>query len=113
MRLRLKMLLLLCLMLSAVLSAVGAWRSLQVEKGRGAPRELYEKLIEDGGEAEYYLRSSGNYVAVFEGEREKTPLSVTGIELSVLRSADRAMLELGIPARSLNELLMLLEDLGS
>ena len=113
MRLRLKMLLLLCLMLAAVLSAVGAWRSLQVEKGRGAPRELYEKLVEDGGDAEYYLKASGDFVAVYEGEREKTPLRVTEIELSVLRSGDRAMLELGIPARSLSELLMLLEDLGS
>jgi len=113
MRLKLKMLLLLCLVLAAALSAVGAWRSLQVEKGRGAPKELYEKLLEEGADAEYYLKASGNYVAVFEGEREKTPLSVTGIELSVLRSADRAMLELGIPARNISELLMLLEDLGS
>ena len=38
----------LCFVLAAALSAVGAWRSLQVEKGRGAPKELYEKLLETG-----------------------------------------------------------------
>ena len=38
---------------------------------------------------------------------------MTGIELSCLRNADRAMVQAGIPVLSRQELLLLLEDLGS
>lgn len=38
---------------------------------------------------------------------------MTRIELKCLRAADRAMVEAGIPVLSRQELLQLLEDLGS
>ena len=60
-----------------------------------------------------YLRESGGYVAVFETGRSREPLRVTRIELKCLRAADRAMVEAGIPVLSRQELLQLLEDLGS
>ena len=63
--------------------------------------------------AEYYLRDSGGHVAVFSSRRDKTPLTVTPIETACLRTADRAMLRGGIPVESEDELLKLLEDLGS
>lgn len=52
-------------------------------------------------------------MAVFETERARKPLRVTEIELCCLRAADRAMVEAGIPVLSRQELLTLLEDLGS
>ena len=110
---RIKAALLLCLMAAAALTASEAWRTLKVEKGRGIPGDVYEKIISENGEAEFYLRESGGFVAVFQSQRDKTPLTVTGIETSVLRKADRAMLELGIPVSDGQALLMLLEDLGS
>jgi len=113
MRLKLKIALLLCLMAAAAMSAAEAWRTLRVEKGRGVPQEIYAQLLEKEDGAEFYLRESGGFVAVYEGKRERSPMTVTGIETSVLRRADRAMLELGIPVADSRELLKLLEDLGS
>ena len=52
-------------------------------------------------------------VAVFENGRMETPLQVTGIELSALRAADRAMIERGLPVPSQEALQTILEDLGS
>ncbi len=51
-------------------------------------------------------------VAVFDGG-DGTPRSVTDITLSSLRAADRALIERGVPVASEEELLALLEDLGS
>lgn len=113
MLLKIKAALLLCLMAAAALTASEAWRTLKVDKAKGVPGEIYEKILSDGEEAEYFLRESGGFVAVFRGEKDKTPMTVTGIETSVLRKADRAMLELGIPVSDGQALLMLLEDLGS
>jgi len=113
MRLKIRMVLLLCLVLAAAVSAGEAWRSLKPEKGKDIPKELYEQMLENRERAEFYLKNSQGYVAVFKGEREKKPMTVTGIEVSVLRGADRAMLELWIPVADSQELLMLLEDLGS
>ncbi len=52
-------------------------------------------------------------MAVYETRRSRAPLRVTGIELKSLRAADRAMVKAGIPVLSRQELLSLLEDLGS
>ncbi len=52
-------------------------------------------------------------MAVYAGARDSEPVTVTGIELDCLRSADRAMVEQGIPVTDRKELLLLLEDLGS
>lgn len=113
MRLKLRVFLLICLMAAAAFTAAEAWRALRVEKGKGVPQEIYSRLREEGSPVQFVLRDSGGYVAVYEGERGKEPLEVTGIEVSVLRKADIAMLELGIPVAGDAELLMLLEDLGS
>ncbi len=77
------------------------------------PKELYERYAVRSEAAEYVLKNCGNYVAVYDRDRSREPLSVTGIELRCLRAADRAMVEAGIPVISDRELLLLLEDLGS
>ena len=73
----------------------------------------YAQYGERAENAEFFLRSSGGYVAVYTGQKEKEPVTVTAIEVSNLRGADRAMLEKGIPVSDKSELLELLEDLGS
>ena len=76
------------------------------------PLEVYARYRAKSGRAEYLLRDEAGRVAVFRSGKN-TPESVTEIETAVLRRADRAMLEKGIPAEDLCELLSLLEDLGS
>ena len=49
----------------------------------------------------------------FRDNEDLKPVTVTAIEVSNLRGADRAMLEKGIPVSDKSELLELLEDLGS
>ena len=51
-------------------------------------------------------------IAVYKSG-ENRPTRMTDIETALLRRADRAMLEKGIPAEDLAEVLALLEDLGS
>ena len=103
---------LLCLLSAAAYSVLGAYRSIDRASSSQLPEELRSR-IEAVADAEFYLRESGGYVAVFETRRAKTPLSVTGIETSVLRRADRLLLSRGIPVSDRAELLLLLEDLGS
>lgn len=113
MRLKLRVSLLLMLLAAAIFTAGKAAQSLQPPWQRWIPEEIYESLSRKAGQAEYFLRSKEGYVAVFEGRRDTQPLSVTAIELSGLRLADRAMLEKGIPVSDSTALLQLLEDLGS
>ena len=64
---------------------------------------------------EYLVADYGGSVAVFDsadGSMEN-PLQVTDIELGSLRAADRALIETGVPVASREELMALLEDLGS
>lgn len=63
--------------------------------------------------AGYTLAASDGYVAVYAGEGRKTPLRVTEIELATLREADRALIEDGLHAASREEVLQILEDLGT
>ena len=58
-------------------------------------------------------KSCDGFVAVYTASRSRAPESVTAIEVASLRSADRAMIERGIPVADRQELLELLEDLGS
>ena len=110
---KIKAALLLCLMSAAVFSVCGAWRSLHRTAGPVLPEELMARFVglEDG--AEYFLRDSEGYVAVFSGQREREPLRLTEIETQRLRAADKLLLRRGIPAADGGELLRLLEDLGS
>ena len=113
MSLRAKAALLLCLTAAAVFSAAEAFRSIQPPANARLPKEIYERFAVRAEAAEYVLKDSGRYVAVFDKAKSREPLSVTGIELRCLREADRAMIEAGIPVISRRELLLLLEDLGS
>ena len=64
---------------------------------------------------EYLVADYGGSVAVFDSADSsmENPLQVTDIELGTLRAADRALIEIGVPVASREELMALLEDLGS
>lgn len=64
------------------------------------------------GEMSYVLGESDGSIAVFAAG-EKTPLLITNIRIDQLRQADRDMIRAGLPASSEEELVRLLEDLGS
>ena len=61
----------------------------------------------------YILREQDGFIAVYGADSANTPLELTDIEVSTLRRVDQDMLEQGISAKSRDELLTLLEDLGS
>lgn len=109
---RIKAAILLCLMSAAAYSVCGAYQSMHRRSQNSLPAEL-SAMLTPGEEAEYFLRESDGYVAVFETKRSRTPLSVTGIEASLLRDTDRQLLSRGIPVKNIAALLLLLEDLGS
>ena len=67
----------------------------------------------DGAQAENKLRDYGGYVSVFASDADRRPLQVTGIEVAGLRRADQELLRGGITVGSQEQLLLLLEDLGS
>lgn len=110
---RFRIFLLLCLATAAVGMAVGAFRSIRGPWDSMLPAEYYSSLIGDAEQARYVLRARDGYVAVFPNRRSAPPERITSIELSTLRSADRAMLRRGIPAADRPGMLQLLEDLGS
>ena len=66
-----------------------------------------------GAQAEYILRDYEGYVSVFASGADRKPLQVTGIEVAGLRRADQELLRGGITVGSQEQLLLLLEDLGS
>ena len=113
MAIRVKMALLMCLAALAAFFGAEAWRGLQPQVSEMLPQEIYARFTARADAAQYYLKNEGGYVAVYEGAKGRQPLRVTGIELSCLRRADRAMIEAGLPVTSHRELLLLLEDLGS
>ena len=76
------------------------------------PAEVYAPYQAKSGRAQYLLREKDGFIAVFRSG-ENRPERMTDIETALLRRADRAMLEKGIPAEDLGEVLSLLEDLGS
>ena len=53
------------------------------------------------------------YVSLFASVADRRPLQVTGIEVAGLRRADQELLRGGITVGSQEQLLLLLEDLGS
>ena len=112
MGLRARAALLMLLAAAAAFTGAEAWRSLRPAED-ALPHEIYDSLAARTEGAVCYLRESGGYVAVFERARGREPIRVTNIELRCLRRADRAMVEAGIPVLSRQELLLLLEDLGS
>lgn len=113
MRLKLRIALLVLLATAALYTGGEAYRSLKPSRNSLVPEDIYSSFQARAEDAQFFLKSSGGYVAVYEDERYRSPLTVTGIETSCLRGADRAMLEEGIPVSDRRELLLLLEDLGS
>ena len=110
---RLRAALLMCLAAAAVYMGGEAYRSLRPAEKSAVPQEIYARYLADAESAQYYLKDSAGFVAVYQQERDKSPVAVTDIELEGLRAADQAMLEAGIPVSDRRELLQLLEDLGS
>ena len=109
---RIKAALLLCLLSAAAYSLFGAYESMHRHSADNLGTELSARFA-DPLEAEYFLRDNGGYVAVYEGRLSRTPVTVTGIETSQLRNADKELLAMGIPVPDGAEVLQLLEDLGS
>lgn len=95
----------------AAFSAAAAWDTLR-QTADLIPAEVYAQYRAKQGKAEYVLREKNGRVAVFRSGRNE-PERYTEIETLTLRRADCAMLEKGIPAENMAELLALLEDLGS
>ena len=85
--------------------AGAAMSSLQ-RPGADTPATSY-----DGAQAEYILRDYEGYVSVFASGADRKPLQVT--EVAGLRRADQKLLRGGITVGSQEQLLLLLEDLGS
>ncbi len=112
MGLKLRIALMTCLIAAAAFTAVEAYRSIVPEK-TDIPEEVYAQFRGREDEAEYFLRPCQGYVAVYHGQRDKEPVSVTDIEMANLRGTDRALVQKGIPVADQRELLSLLEDLGS
>lgn len=76
------------------------------------PKEIWAEYHAKGARAAYVVKAQDGLVAVYRsGARSAEKL--TDIETAVLRRSDRAMLERGIPAENIGEVLQLLEDLGS
>lgn len=113
MKLRLRAGLTVLLAMAAVRSALGAYRSIQPASDALVPKDIYSRYVQRQDAARYYLKSCDGLVAVYDAEKQRTPLKITVIETARLRNADRAMLDKGIPVTSKVQLLELLEDLGS
>ena len=112
-KLRLKIALLLMLMGSAAFTGAEALRSLRTAPGTGVPEELYRQFARNAETAVFFLRQEGDYVAVYPARRDREALRVTGIELRGLRKGDEARSREGLPVKNMQEMLQLLEDLGS
>ena len=113
MRTRIRAFFLMCLMTAAVYTALGAYHSIRDPWDGALPAEVYRSLTRQAEQARFLLRAQDGHVAVFPNRRGAGAETVTAIELSTLRAADRAMLQRGIPAADRQSLLQLLEDLGS
>lgn len=113
MKLRIRIALLILLSLTALKAGVGAYRSIKPYALSALPEDIYYKYSMRGGKAVYCLKSCDGFVAVYDAEHSRAPLSITVIETGCLRDIDRAMLDRGIPVESDTQLLELLEDLGS
>lgn len=99
------------LVLGAVVSGTAALRSLALLSDAQVPPAVEEPFT-DHADAAYILKEREGYVAVFSAESGK-PVHQTAIRVSTLPQADQAMLRLGIAAADRQEVLTLLEDLGS
>lgn len=100
------------LALAAVITAASAING--ITGPAGAAQEPESGIIwpQDVENAQFILREYDGCVAVFAAG-ENTPITMTDISVRTLREADRALLNAGLPAADRDEVLTLLEDLGS
>lgn len=113
MKLRLRIGLLMVLAAAAAYSGAEAFRTLRPTSRDELPMQIYAAFIDREDSAQFFLKSREGHVAVYRDAKYKSEPELTAIETAALRSADRAMLEKGIPVGGKSELLELLEDLGS
>ena len=103
------------LAIAAVFSAAAAIGGITGDAGADAAGSeaegslIWPETMED---AEFILREYDGCVAVVAAG-ERSPMTMTDIAVKSLREADRALLSAGLPASSKDEVLTLLEDLGS
>lgn len=112
MGLKIRIALMTCLVAAAAFAASEAYKSI-IPAQTVIPEEVYAQFRAREDEAQFFLRPCDGYVAVYDGQREKIPVTVTEIEIGSLRSTDKALIQKGIPVTDQRELLSLLEDLGS
>ena len=102
---------------TGVLAAAAVWSAAAAISGISSPAQpadSYEGVALPAPEsgAEFVLREYDGCVAVFAAG-EKKPVTLTDIEVRGLRRADRELLSAGLPCAGREEVLALLEDLGS
>lgn len=112
-RMKIRAVVLLVLTALACYTAGEAYRTLLPRTRDQLPMQIYTAFTAEAEQAQYFLKNCGGVVAVYGDAAYKTDPALTSIPTAALRSADRAMLEKGIPVRGRTELLALLEDLGS
>lgn len=95
----------LCTILAAVALTMAVFTLAGFTDRDGHPQAL--------SESRYVLGEREGSIAVFRSDDPNTPVTITNIELATLREADRQLISAGLVAGSEDELLMLLEDLGS
>ena len=99
-------------------AAVCAWAAVGGIAEQARPRESEQAEFSyvpscSLAEAEYVLREYEGCVAVFSSVGDTSPMTLTDIEVGTLREADRQILKTGLAVADREELLTLLEDLGS
>lgn len=114
MQLKLKLSILSVLALCALLTSVAAIRSFALAQSQlpGVQPPAVAGQYTDYASAEYILKESRGYVAVFSA-RDQALVETTDIPVDRLRAADKALLQTGITAADRQALLELLEDFGS
>lgn len=114
MKIKLKLGLMVCMLLSSGYMATRALGTITPHKSVPEPdAAVYADFAANADDAEYVLRDYGGCIGVFRPDNESVPVQVTAIELSCLRELDRAMIEKGLLVSDREQLLTLLEDLGS
>lgn len=113
MRMKIRAGLLLLLTAAAAYTSAAAFKTLRPKTRDELPMQIYAAISSDPDTAEYFLKSRDGCIAIYSDAKYKSVPEMTRIETAELRSADRAMLDKGIPVADRRELLGLLEDFSS
>lgn len=96
------------LLLASVVLALGAFTG-----GDEAANATRASFVSEAEPAEFILREHNGCIAIFLSGSDKSPISVTDIELKNLRKVDSDQIRAGLRVKTEQEVLELLEDLGS